>query len=184
MPRKSAGARLYLRKDRDQKVWIIRDNGRDTRTGCGEQDTLGAMRALAEYKNGQPIPIRTAAGMGLVYFVTCMQSPHYPIKIGWSSRKMTVRLEAMQNGNPNLLMTLATAPGTVNDERMLHSYFNHLHVRGEWYRREDDLLEYICSLPGYADSYGADEFAPKEPISVRHPEITELNGLESEQSAV
>lgn len=182
MARPSLGPRLYLRSDGDRKVWIIRDNNRDTRTGCGEDQKAGAMRALAEYKRGSPIPVRKSAGMGMVYFVTCMQSVNYPIKIGWSSRTMTVRLEAMQGGNPNMLTTLATTPGTVNDERMLHGYFNHLHIRGEWYRRGDDLLEYIVGLPNYESCFGADVFEPKEIVSVQRPELTVRNGTEDEQN--
>lgn len=163
MGRPSKGPRLYLRRDGDKKRWIIRDNGYDTSTGFEEHEELPAMRILAEYKRGQPLPMRTSVGMGLVYFVTCMTSPHYPIKIGWTGAAVLARrMEQLQIANPNLLTTLATTPGTYNDEKMLHAYFAHLLIRGEWFRRGDDLLEYIVRLPGYSDSYGADEFAPAE----------------------
>jgi hypothetical protein len=157
MGRPSKGPRLYLRRDGDKKIWIIRDNGHDVRTGCAEHEQPSAIRALAEYRRGQPIPIKNDAAPGLIYFVTCMQSPNYPIKIGFTAG-ISFRLEKLQNGNPNLLTVLATYPGTFNDERTLHSYFQHLRVRGEWFRRGDDLLEYIVTLPGYSDAYGADQF--------------------------
>ena len=41
--------RLYLRNDGGRKVWIIRDQGRDRRTGCLEGDRDGANQRLAEY---------------------------------------------------------------------------------------------------------------------------------------
>ena len=50
MPRRSKGARLWLRQRRGRKsVWIIRD-GRDQKgTGCLAHDIVGAERALATY---------------------------------------------------------------------------------------------------------------------------------------
>ncbi len=65
----------------------------------------------------------------------------------------------MQGGNPNVLTALATIPGTYKDERNLHGLFSHLHIRGEWFRRGDDLLDYIEGLPGYGEAYGVEEFA-------------------------
>jgi integrase len=49
MPRPAEPPRLYLRKDRDRNVWIIRDQNRDRRTGCSEDDRAGAEKRLAEY---------------------------------------------------------------------------------------------------------------------------------------
>jgi len=49
MPRPAEPPRLYLRKDGNQSVWIIRDRNRDRRTGCTENDRAGAERRLAEY---------------------------------------------------------------------------------------------------------------------------------------
>lgn len=50
MPRPAEPPRLYLRKDRAGKsVWIIRDNGKDRRTGFAESERDGAEKRLAEY---------------------------------------------------------------------------------------------------------------------------------------
>lgn len=49
MPRHAEPPRLYLRKDRGQSVWIIRDNGKDQRTGCAEGQRASAEIRLAEY---------------------------------------------------------------------------------------------------------------------------------------
>lgn len=47
MPRRAEPPRLYLRKD--DRTWIIRDRGKDERTGCAEGDREGAEKRLAEY---------------------------------------------------------------------------------------------------------------------------------------
>ena len=57
MPRRAAGPRLYLEKaqrDADGKLthharWCIKDRGRKYSTGCSEDDSRGAEKALAAY---------------------------------------------------------------------------------------------------------------------------------------
>jgi integrase len=49
MPRHASPPRLYLRTDRGKSVWIIRDNGKDQRTGCLESERASAEVRLAEY---------------------------------------------------------------------------------------------------------------------------------------
>lgn len=158
--RPAMGPRLYLRKDTDGiNRWIIRDTGRDLRTGCSENEYVGAQAALEAYNQGRQMPSRTDSLLGYVYFVTCMTSLHYPIKIGWA-KNVATRVQGMQGANPNVLTVLVTTPGTIRDERKLHARFRHLHIRGEWFRAHDELRDYMASLPGYIDAYGVDEFIP------------------------
>lgn len=51
MPRKSKGARLYLRAGRADRdaVWVIKDAGREFSTGCRAGDRDGAERAFARH---------------------------------------------------------------------------------------------------------------------------------------
>jgi integrase len=49
MPRHAEPPRLYLRKDRGKSVWIIRDGGKDKRTGCAEGERASAEERFAEY---------------------------------------------------------------------------------------------------------------------------------------
>ena len=50
MPRRSKGARLWLRKRRGRpEQWVILDHGRELRTGAGEDDLRAAESALVEY---------------------------------------------------------------------------------------------------------------------------------------
>ena len=56
MPRRSKGARLWLRKRRGRRpVWVIRDGGGQKGTGCAAHDVVGAERALATYIAGKHI---------------------------------------------------------------------------------------------------------------------------------
>src|SRR5450631_3829377 len=56
MPRRSKGARLWLRKRRGRRpVWVIRDGGGQKGTGCAAHDIVGAERALATYIAGKHI---------------------------------------------------------------------------------------------------------------------------------
>jgi len=64
MPRPRKSARLYLRAGRQDgdrwrpAVWIIRDGGRDTSTGCGESEIREAEKSLQEYIGGKYQPER------------------------------------------------------------------------------------------------------------------------------
>jgi hypothetical protein len=50
MPRRSKGARLWLRYRRGRAAqWVILDHGREFRTGASENDLGAAENALAQY---------------------------------------------------------------------------------------------------------------------------------------
>jgi hypothetical protein len=156
--------------------------GSDTRTGFayGERDKAEAQ--LRAYIAGEFKPKR-GKPIGFIYFITCMSSPHYPIKIGWSASMAELRLPMLQCGNPNMLTVVGTLVGRQQDEAKLHRYFAHLHVRGEWFLRNDELIDYIGGLPGQVDTYGAEEFDPaRMPISVRRTEITAPTEMDSERT--
>jgi hypothetical protein len=80
-----------------------------------------------------------------IYFI---RSGHRgPIKIGWVEAGVTVRLWSMQVGNPEKLLLLGFMPGTRDDELALHRRFQRLHIRGEWFRADRELLDFIASCP-------------------------------------
>jgi len=160
MPRRALGARLYLRKERNgKKTWIIRDNNCDARTGFGEHERKSAEALLADYLSGRFKPVREKP-LGFIYFLTCIGSEHYPIKIGWSNTPIEARVAQLQGGNPNLLTVLGLLTGSMEDEQNLHRRFGHLRIRGEWFVRNGELIDYIGGLPGAVEVYGADEFDP------------------------
>ena len=43
-------------------------------------------------------------------------------------------------------MLLHVVRGTISDEKMLHEHFAHLRHRGEWFRRDGELLALIEKL--------------------------------------
>lgn len=77
-----------------------------------------------------------------VYFMLC----NGKVKIGVAT-KVNGRLSAMQTGNPDEVKLLACTPGDEELEGKLHKRFKRLHVRGEWFKYEGSLKDYIQSLP-------------------------------------
>ena len=65
------------------------------------------------------------------------------VKIGYTKEDPDKRLKALQTGNPDVLILLASVEGETSLERELHSRFRELHVRGEWFRLEGELEAYI-----------------------------------------
>lgn len=69
------------------------------------------------------------------------------IKIGFSSN-VGKRMEALSGGVPQEVRLLHDMPGTFEDETELHKRFKHLRARGEWFRKEPELLAYIEKIRG------------------------------------
>ncbi len=59
--------------------------------------------------------------------------------------KLAPRLQIMQTDNHEKITLLASAVGGPKEERELHRRFVHLRTRGEWFRPDPELLEYIAS---------------------------------------
>lgn len=74
-----------------------------------------------------------------VYFIS--DGEH--IKIGYTEQSVSSRLATLQTGNPKRLVVLCEISGGREFELQLHQKFKALHVRGEWFERKDELLEYI-----------------------------------------
>lgn len=78
--------------------------------------------------------------MGLVYFI---KDEHKRVKMGYTDGGVVRRLKSLQLANADLLTIVGILPGTKQKERRLQKQFQSLHVRGEWYRLEDELKSYI-----------------------------------------
>lgn len=65
-----------------------------------------------------------------------------PIKVGWSNDPLK-RLRNLQQHHPYELKLLGFVPGTRSYEQSLHERFNRLHLRGEWFKADDELLSFI-----------------------------------------
>jgi hypothetical protein len=77
---------------------------------------------------------------GYVYFIQAAEA----IKIGYS-KDAPKRLAGLQTSSSEDLVLLGFVRGTRDDERELHKMFCHLQLRGEWFRLEEELTDYIKS---------------------------------------
>lgn len=78
-----------------------------------------------------------------VYFVRA--GADGPIKIG-SAWDLAHRLVELQDGNPDVLVLVATVPGTTFLERALHRAFAESHIRGGWFAATPRLLRLLAVL--------------------------------------
>jgi hypothetical protein len=70
-----------------------------------------------------------------------------PVKIG-RARDLFARLPKVQIGYPfGTLRYVGLLRGVGTTEWSLHQRFAHLRLRGEWFRPEPELLDFIRSLP-------------------------------------
>lgn len=118
------------------------------------QSRLGTKAFMAEYQaflQGEPFakPIEKKAPKPnqpdrelSVYFIG---GPSGPIKIG-VSKDPKRRLAGLQTNSPYHLKLLAIAPGGVEEERFLHAKFAHLRLKGEWFKRDPELLDEMMRI--------------------------------------
>ena len=64
------------------------------------------------------------------------------VKIGWSYF-ISRRIEEIQVGVPEKLIVYRCLEGTMQHEKALHRRFSKYRLRGEWFRLEGDLAEWI-----------------------------------------
>ena len=66
-------------------------------------------------------------------------------KIGFTGGKINARLSMLQTGSPIGLSIIDTIDGDMVVEKYLHAKCNHLHVRLEWFKHCDELLQIFSS---------------------------------------
>ena len=82
------------------------------------------------------------AKQGFVYCVGERGSADY-VKIGFTTGDTAAPRSGLQTGNPRKLVVLAFRPGTLADEKTLHTKYAHRRVReggDEWFRPTKKLL--------------------------------------------
>ena len=99
------------------------------------------------------------------------------IKIG-SSMRPRERIGMLQTGSSRPLEILAVVPMEVADEFATHQRFAHLRARGEWFRAEPDLLEFISGL-----ERSTTDPQPQPQRIVLNPVVAELKALGRELSS-
>jgi hypothetical protein len=81
--------------------------------------------------------------MSYVYFI--LDNTSGAIKIG-KANDIDERISGLQTGNPNELIVLhyvkcESVEGAFNLEKYCHDKFNHLHVRGEWFKYDKEIFQ-------------------------------------------
>ena len=76
----------------------------------------------------------------MVYFIKNGSDNH--IKIGYA-KDPGKRLKELQTGSPYPLELLLTIDGDIKKEKSLHNKFKSLSVKGEWFKPEKKLLDFI-----------------------------------------
>jgi hypothetical protein len=104
-----------------------------------EQNRVRAQQERA-YRDEMRAAKRAAAR---VYFIQ-HEGGERLIKIGTTTRDVSVRLRELQAGHSSPLVIRAFAPGGHREERTLHHRFSSLWVAGEWFRPGPDLLAYVA----------------------------------------
>jgi hypothetical protein len=75
----------------------------------------------------------------MIYFIQSGRSDF--VKVGHCAGKPRARLGQLQVGNPEELRLIAVKEGGAREEAVFHERFAHLHVRGEWFRWDDELRD-------------------------------------------
>lgn len=131
---------------------MIRDRARQIYTGAGENEGARADECLRDYIRDNyagravPMPRHIARELaeprpGTIYFITC-DPEGFPIKIGYTT-DLQYRMTQLQTALPYEIRILGTTPGTPERDRDIRTGFGHIWMRGDWFRRELELLEYI-----------------------------------------
>ncbi|MDD3814370.1 MAG: GIY-YIG nuclease family protein [Desulfocapsaceae bacterium] len=79
----------------------------------------------------------------MIYFI--QENTNGPIKVG-TCVALDQRINQLQTGNPRLLQVIKTIPGHTAREAQIRKDLKQFHIRGEWFRAESDVLEYINEL--------------------------------------
>lgn len=78
----------------------------------------------------------------MIYFIQAAEGG--PIKIGYAVDP-NKRLVELQRMSPAPLRILVTIEGTRKKEGKIHRHFVHLRQHGEWFRAEQELLDFIAN---------------------------------------
>jgi hypothetical protein len=95
---------------------------------------------MRKFKSGLKRPFGSNVKRGHIYFI--QQGDSGPIKIGFSTRPKE-RLRTLQTAHTDKLNMLHCELGSEADEARLHRKFSNIHIKGEWFKADDSLVEFI-----------------------------------------
>lgn len=147
MPRPYVGPKLWL--DPRRGTWTILDGRRRLRTGFVESQKAEALAEVKKYSGGvpasrprPPIPPKPyyALSPPRVGVYVIGYGPY--VKIG-ISLNIDERMAAIQTSAPEKLQLYAIIDGWLAEEKALHRRFAGCRLRGEWFRKEGELEQWI-----------------------------------------
>lgn len=96
-----------------------------------------------DWGSGLPVLLEPKEG-GSVYFVTCALED-FPVKVGYAG-DIARRMRGLQTSMPWPIILIAHMGGSYDDERMIHLGLYKARLRGEWYARTPELVEYVSRI--------------------------------------
>ena len=97
--------------------------------------------------------MREALGKSEPLYAYAIQAgPDGPVKIGVAKRPAD-RLKTLQTANPAELLPLAAWRILPFEERHIHQEYVHLHIRGEWFHPDPDLISFVEAAGGDFDDW-------------------------------
>lgn len=99
-------------------------------------------RFIEKLKLWSILPVDSSEG--IIYFIQSEQTK--AIKIGYTTGEVRNRVSSLQTAHPCKLHLLATMPGDLQYEKLLHMRFAEHRLEGEWFKVHPDLVEFIATL--------------------------------------
>jgi hypothetical protein len=130
------------------KVWVEKKFGISVRTAQNYMNLYrnagSSSKSAGAFKN---TPFYSKQKINVVYFIQaeCGDSYLGPVKIG-HAEKFKNRFTVMKVANFHELKILKLIKGDRSKEKEIHQKFAGLRIRGEWFRPDQSLLNYISQL--------------------------------------
>jgi hypothetical protein len=152
--RKESGVRIFFQLSRSEPTVLDRvsewssafllEKGEDSsfwkEYADRETETFRQILLLSGLGTLPLVSEPSQAESSFVYFIR--QGEKGPIKIGFAADPQK-RKQQLQTSSSDTLHTLLVLPGTFQTEAHYHARFATLRLRGEWFRPEPELLEFI-----------------------------------------
>jgi hypothetical protein len=82
----------------------------------------------------------------MVYFIEIKTNNESFYKVGFTKSNPRHRLRQLQTSNPFKLRLIKIFPGTLDDEKRVHTYLNNTRGMGEWFKHSP-LIEDFLRIP-------------------------------------
>lgn len=105
-----------------------------------KDEAVWLWKSLENNDNIIPTDVQTDRPSQIVYFIREVDSEF--VKVG-KSVNPEERLKALQIGTPHKLELVHTVNSVKYDENWFHGHLSKFHIRGEWYRLNDSVINEV-----------------------------------------